>query len=273
MNQPPVSQPPVSPTALIETAPYSIETLLARSWDVLRANPIVLVVPFVAALAIVAAFAWAMAQFGLLSFFAHLFFLDPQALQNLPTPPPRPGRVIGWTFGGYALVALVVGYLLTACTFGIAGAAWERGHATLADGLAAARAALVPALVAFVGLLGLALVATVLALPTLFISFFAYAVFSMYVMPALFVGRRGGFAAIGESFRLVRRRFVPSLLTFLIAYALQYACSFLFFPLSFVPYGLFLSIALGYASFGVLAIIFVGQYRALTAPPPSAAAA
>ena len=66
----------------------------------------------------------------------------------------------------------------------------------------------------------------VLALPTLLLSVVALTIVTLFVMPAAVGGGRGGFEAIAESFRLIRSFFVPSLVTWLVLYAIQYGISF-----------------------------------------------
>jgi len=152
--------------------------------------------------------------------------------------------------------------------------------------------------VAWIGLFGVALVALILALPTLFLSVIALSFVTMFVFPAVVAGRRGGFEAIGESFRLIRRFFVPSIITWLVLYAIQYAISFLMFgaimpvefaamptgsdtmpqippipliALSGVLYVVSIVALLGYAGFQAVAL--VGLYHELRAqpelPPPA----
>ena len=126
------------------------------------------------------------------------------------------------------VVASIVALLWAACaTYGMADAAWTRGTAVLADGNAAFAARAGAVVVATIGIVGLGIVALVLALPTLFLSLLALPLVTMFVFPAAVGGRFDGFGAIGESFRLVRRFFVPSLVTWLILYAIQYGVSFL----------------------------------------------
>jgi hypothetical protein len=204
-----------------------------------------------------------------------------------------------------AIVVLVVLYIVLCvgvaalslwaygAMFGMADAAWERGTATLADGNAAFRTRGGALLVAVIGLLGVGIVALILALPTLFISLLAFPLFTMYVLPAAVVGRRGGFEAIGESFRLVRRFFLPSLIAFVVLFGISYGISFIgaipIIPLElammpgagettmhvpsipliiFGSIGYIVAIVLQLAYAGFYAIALVGLYRSLVVPPP-----
>ena len=92
-------------------------------------------------------------------------------------------------------------------------------------------------LVAFAGMCGIVVVAIVIALPTLFLSLLAVPLATMYVPQAVVSGRRGGFAALGESFRLVRSFFGPSAISLLVLLGIRYgiAClaGFAIVPLEF----------------------------------------
>ena len=174
----------------------------------------------------------------------------------------------------------------------MAAAAWERGTTSLADGNAAFRARAGAFVVALIGLIGLGIVALIFALPTLFIALLALPLFTMYVLPAVVAGGRGGFEAIGESFRLVRRYFLASLIACVVLYGISYGISFIgaipLFPLEFsmmpaagqttpnmppIPLiafgvlGYIVTIALSLAYTGFYAIAVVGLYRSLVAQP------
>ena len=152
-------------------------------------------------------------------------------------------------------------------------------------------------LVAVIGLVGVAIVAFILALPTLFIALLALPLFTMYVLPAAVGGGRGGFEAIGDSFRLVWRFFLPSLIACVVLFGISYGISFIavipILPLEmatlpspgetmphmpplpllfFGVVGYLVAIALQLAYYGFYAIAIVGLYRSLVAQPPAAAA-
>lgn len=106
-------------------------------------------------------------------------------------------------FGLRIFGALVV----IAFTTGMAGAAWARGTATLADGFAAFKRDGVQVLIAIVLLFLIGLVAAALVVPTFGISLLAYMLFMIYTMPAVVVGDRPAQDALVDSIRLAAQNF------------------------------------------------------------------
>ncbi|HTD37149.1 MAG TPA: hypothetical protein VK669_06535 [Candidatus Limnocylindrales bacterium] len=276
-------------TAAVQApGPVPFDKLFAQSWVVFRKNWIVALPPVIAFVVVTAAFC-AFAAFAVIWAGVAL------AKQSVPA-----GTVTGLLIAYLCLVAIAIVVFLWAyvAMFGMADAAWTRGTATFADGFAAFRERAGAAFLAGVGLFGLFIAAVLLALPTLFAALLAYPVFTMYVIPSVVVGRRGGFEAIGESFRLVLRFFGGSALTVLILYAISYGISmigaFALIPLQFsvlptgtdtefhmppIPLvvgsvlGYVLSLVVSIAYSGFVATVLVGMYRDLIAqpePPPAA---
>jgi hypothetical protein len=196
--------------------------------------------------------------------------------------------VLGYlAFIVFVLLVTLWGY---SAMFGMADAAWARGTATFGDGFAAFRSRAGAVVVAGIGVCGLAIAALILAIPTLFIALLALPLVTMYVMPSVISGRRGGFEAIAESFRLVRRYLGPSVIAILVLLAIWYGLSFIgaifIFPLEFsvlpqgsdtMPHmppialavvcgvGYLISILLSMAYSGFFALAIVGLYRDLAA--------
>jgi hypothetical protein len=198
--------------------PLAFEKLLSGSWALFRRNWIVST-PFVIAVLIIGAL------IGVFAVIATVVGLTAGIRQD-----HIEGGVIALLIVFYLVVigaALVLSVWAYAATFGMADAMWERGTATFADGNAAFRARGGALVVACIGLIGLTFVALILALPTLFISLLALALFTMYVLPSVVSGRRAGFDAISESFRLVRYNFATSAITAVVLYAISYGISFL----------------------------------------------
>ena len=94
-----------------------------------------------------------------------------------------------------------------AFTTGMAGAAWERGRTTLADGLAALRRDGIQAFLALVVLLLIGLAAAALLVPTFGLSVLAYMVFLVYTMPAVIVGDLPAAQAVVDSIRTAAKNF------------------------------------------------------------------
>jgi hypothetical protein len=268
--------------------PLAFDALLSSSWALFRRNWIVALPPVIAAGIIIVA-AVALAAVALAIVFAT------GSAQHQPSTSSIAVIVLLYVvLGAGGIVLSVWAY---AAMFGMADAAWTRGTATLADGNAAFRSRGGALVVAVIGLIGVGIVALILALPTLFIALLAFPLFTMYVMPAAVGGGRGGFEAIGESFRLVRRFFLPSLIACVVLFGISYGISLVgvipLVPLElatlpsagettpnipsipllvFGGVGYLFAIALQLAYSGFYAIALVGMYRSLTVPPAAATA-
>ncbi len=199
-------------------APSGVDTLLARSWTLFKRGWIVALPPFIGTTIIIAAmvvYVAALIAAGIADAIA-------RHGDTLPT-------TLLTTIGvGYVVVlvgAVVVSLWAYAAMFGMADALWEHGTTSFGDGFAAFRTRGAALFVAGIGFFGLAIVALVLALPTLCLALFAYPLLTMYTVPAVVSGGRGGFEAFGESFRLVRAYFVPSIIAMLVLYGIWYGVS------------------------------------------------
>ncbi len=176
-----------------------IESVLSRSWQLLTRNWIIIVPGIVIGLVV-----------GIID-----DILAPPATYG---DPATTGVAVAHAVGGVvsSLIAVVVGiagFVATQCyTVGMAGAAWERGRTTLADGAAALRDDATNVLTTAFGTLVLGFLAALLALPTLFVSVIVFYLFLLFAIPAAIVGNRRGFSAIGESISIARHRFLTVLI-------------------------------------------------------------
>lgn len=263
--------------------PLAFDALLTSTWALFRRNWIVSL-PLLVAVAII---------IGVLVVYLVVFF--GVALAAPSNDRGSPAMLTAFITAYLVFVAVAIAASIWAYTamFGMAAAAWERGTTSFADGNAAFRLRAGAVLVACIGLFGVAIVALILALPTLFVSLLALPLFTMYVMPAAVAGGRGGFEAIGESFRLVRRFFLPSLIACVVLYGISYGISFIgaipIVPLelslmptagqttvhvppipliAFAVLGYIVTIVLSLAYTGFYALAIVGMYRSLIAQPP-----
>jgi len=284
-------------STVLPPAPPGVDTILARSWALFKRGWIVALPPFIGTVLImtcVIVYVLALATLGIVAVAArHSETLSPALLGTL---------VIGYV--ALLILSVLVALWMYAAMFGMADALWERGTTSLADGFTAFRTRGGALFVAGIGFIGLAILAVVLALPTLGLALLAFPLFTMYAVPAIVSGGRGGFEAIGESFRLVRSYFVPSLIAVLVLYGIWYGVSFLgsfaIVPLEMAtlpdrpgdvtfrvpPPSLIVGAGVGYvislvvsiAYSGFVAIGLTGLYRELTgraafteaAAPPSA---
>jgi hypothetical protein len=163
---------------------------------------IVIIVPSIVVALFSAAFSYVLSGSGYLSW---QYFGDLNA---------QGGGAFWLFFGTIVAIGLrILGALVAiAFTTGMAAAAWARGTATLADGLAAFRREGLQLLVALVLLFVIGLIASALVLPTFGISVLAYMVFMIYTMPAVVVADRPAQDAIVESVRIAASNLGATLL-------------------------------------------------------------
>ena len=163
-------------------------------------------------------------------------------------------------------------YIVTQCyTAGMAGAAWQRGITTLADGsraLSEDAGNVLTAAGMYAVRLGRDRLAVLLALPTLFLSVFAFYLFTLYAIPAAVVGNRRGGDAVRESFAIARMRFgttliIGILLALLQAFGKLIAHVFAFAPLlGPIVAAIISQIVVAYA-----VLVVVGEYLVLRPAP------
>lgn len=276
-----VTTPPPPP------GPVPFDQLFSHSWQVFRRNWTIALPPVIA---------------GIVTMVGFLTFVVLIAVAAFASAIG--GRVNGSAIASLALgycaflvVAILVGLWGYVSMFGMADAAWTRGTATFGDGFAAFRERGGATFLSWIGIFGLAIAALILALPTLGIALLAFPLVVMYVMPSAVVGRRGGFEAIGESFRLVRRFFGTSALTALVLVAISYGIGmiggFAVYPVEIaaMPVGgsdptafrvppipllvgsglvYVVSLVASMAYYGFAATVLVGLYRDLIARPEPA---
>ncbi len=216
----------------------TVEALFSQSWAVFRKNWIVVLPPVIA---------------GAVTFALMIPLVGAIAVETVRTLKAPPGVVtfdarIGFAVALVSLVSIVVGLWSYAAMYGMAGAAWSRGTTSFGDGWTAFRTRGGALFVSWIATLLVFIAAVLLALPTLGLSVIALPVALMYVMPAVVVGGRGGFAAVGESFRLARRSLGRSALIVLMQYAIAYGIGMI-------------------ASFGILPLEAAVMNQAVTGQP------
>ncbi len=236
--------------------PEAVDNIIVRSWRVFRANPIVIVPGVV---------------FGFVT----------GILAELFAPAPVPAdAAFSWALVAANLPPVVVAVLITlvayvatvAFTTGMAAAAWRNGTTTIADGVDAFRRDGGHVATATLGLIGIFVVALVLAIPTLLLSIFAAIVFFMWAMPAAVVDDMPGFAALGTSLRIAKRRFGVSVLIAVGIAALETAVGVVSGALAHIPFlGPVVQAILDQAAVAFATIVVVGEYinlRSAETPVP-----
>jgi hypothetical protein len=267
----------------------TIEALLSQSWLLFRRNWIVALPPLIGAA--VAVFTIAPLAVAIAFVVVHNAVHAPQ-VTSVPMWSIAVGVVVIFA------VAAAVGLYSVAAPYGMADAAWSHGTTVLADGWMAFRRRSGALSTAGLAMLGVAIAALILALPTLGLSLFAFPLVTMYVVPSAVAGGRGGFAAIGESFRLVRRSPGRSAVLFLVGITISYLFGYVAEigiapmalsmirlgaepalqapPLVLAVVGVFAGLATvlgGIALSGFYTIVLVGFYHWLVAESATAAAA
>jgi hypothetical protein len=233
----------------------TVENVFARSWDLLTKNWIIIVPGIVVGLIV-----------GIVSGVYSLSQTDTYAL--------------GTFVGGIILaIVAIAGYIVTQCyTAGMAGAAWQRGVTTLADGARAVNEDAGNVLLAAVYLFLFGILAVLLAPFTLFLSIFAFYLFTLYTIAAAVVGNRRGMDALRESFAIARARFATTLIIGIVLGVLQLIGRLIAHIFSFAPLlGPIVAAIISQVVVAYAVLVIVGEYLVLrpavdppAAPPPPA---
>jgi hypothetical protein len=169
------------------------------------------------------------------------------------------------------IVTLAVSLVQMAYVTGMAGAAWRRGRATLADGWSSLSHRLLALAGAVVLLLLLGICAAVLGPVTFMISDLAYAVFFIYTIAAVVIGERPPIAAIVQSSSLALANVIPTFgvvaIVFVLAVAggwLGHLVGALNAEAGWLVTGLIQQIIVAY-----VALVVAGEYLNLASPPSS----
>jgi hypothetical protein len=163
-----------------------------------------------------------------------------------------------------ATAQILAAIVAIAFTTGMAGAAWTRGTASLADGAQAFKREGVRVFFAMVLLLILGFIAAVLAEPTFFISLVAYATFMIYTMAAVIVGDRPAVQAILDSISIAARNFGTTILVVALIFGIAILASLVGRLAHGVPFvgpvleTIVLQVVVAYAT-----LVVVGEYLKL----------
>jgi len=150
---------------------------------------------------------------------------------------------------------------------GMAGAAWERGNATFADGWKAFRERGFEVFFGLLLLLVLGIAAIILAPVTLLLSLPAYCIFFLYVSTSIVIGKHTAPRAVAESWHFAVKNFVPTLIvagiSIGVAIIAAAAGAITSHPLFFA--GGIVAMIFPVAGRAYVALVIVGQYRKLAA--------
>jgi hypothetical protein len=245
----------------------TVENVFARAWDLLSRNWTIIVPGVVVGLIV-----------GIVS---GVYSLSQPDTYGVPS-----GTAMTFTYGFGAFVSglilavvAIAGYIITQCyTAGMAGVAWQRGTTTLADGTRAVNDDAGNVFTAAIYLFLLGIVAAVLAPFTLFLSVFAFYLFTLYTIAAAVVGNRRGMDAIRESFAIAKSRFGTTLIIGILLGLLQLIGRLIAHVFSFAPLlGPIIAAIISQIVVAYAVLVIVGEYLVLrpgvteAGPPPPAA--
>jgi hypothetical protein len=234
----------------------SVENVFARAWTLLTSNWIIIVPGLVV---------------GLIVGIVNGVLTPQQPYADATTTAGELSRSFAQTVASIiAATVTIAGFIVTQCyTAGMAGAAWLRGTTTLRDGTTAVNEDAGNVFVAAIGMFVLAIVAAILIPFTLFLSLFAFYLFTLYVIPSAVVGNHRGFAAIRESFAMARARFGPTFIIAIVLGVLQFVLGLVSAAFSFAPLlGPIISGVLDQAVIAYVTLVVVGEYLILRGAPP-----
>ncbi len=242
----------------------TVENVFARAWELLTRNWVIIVPGIVVGLVV-----------GLVT--------GVYALNTPDTYGEPSGAAVSFAYGLGAFVSgvfvaviAIAGYIVTQCyTAGMAGAAWQRGVTTLADGTRAVNEDAGNVLTAAVWLFVFGIVAVLLAPFTFLLSIFAFYLFTLYTIAAAVVGNRRGLNALRESYAIARSRFGTTLIIGILLGILQLIGKLIAHVFSFAPLlGPVIAAIISQLVVAYAVLVVVGEYLVLRPgvppPPPSA---
>jgi hypothetical protein len=237
----------------------SVENVFARSWELLSKNWIIIVPGVIVGIVV-----------GILTgLFAVGAYSESDPLSAMAHFGARfaSGVIVG--------TIAIAGYIVTQCyTAGMAGAAWMRGTTTLEDGSGALRADAGSVLVAAIGLFVVGVVAALLALPTLGLSVLLFYIFFIYTIASAVVGNHRGLDALGESFRIAKARFFPTLIIAVLLMVIRLLGTFVAAALGWAPFiGPVVAAVINQVVVAYATLVVVGEYLNLRGIPEAPASA
>ena len=238
-----------------------LENTFERSWQLLLANWIIILPPFVLGIVGgIAAFVLSVTIVGSLVLTGATSAANLDAVSN--TIAAVSSMVVG------ILVAIVQLAYVT----GMAGAAWKTGRTRLSDGWAAFSHRGLQIFFAAVLLFIIGFCAAVFAPITFFVTLVAYVLFFIYTMASVILGERDATAAVAESCRLTTSNFLPTLAVVGLIVGITIAGSWLgqavghASPLA----GGLVTAVLQQITVAYAALVVVGEYLKLASATPTA---
>ncbi len=226
----------------------SVENIFARAWTLLTRNP-VLIVPGLVVGVVVGIIQTIVLPHPVVS-------VDSTGNTDLATAVGAGHAFLAATI---SVVAGVLAFLITETyTTGMAGAAWQNGVTTLADGGAAFRedAGRLLAAVLLVAVIGI-----VVGVLTLGIGWFVVLFFSIYVVPAVVLDNYGAVPALKLSTVIARKRALATIVIIVLLAVISLVLGLVLLPLAFIPFlGPILVMAISQAVTAYTTLVIVGEY-------------
>ncbi len=226
----------------------SVENIFARAWSLLTKNPVIIVPGVVVGIIV-----------GVVQGLAapHPHFTDASGNVDALAAAGSVGAAFAST--ALSLVVGVLGFLVTETyTTGMAGAAWQNGRASLADGSASFRedAGRLLAAVLLIALIGI-----VAAVITFGLGWFVVLFFSMYVVPAVVLDNYGALPALRLSAAIALKRALSTVIIIVLLFAIGLVLGLLALPLAFVPLlGPLVIAIVSQAVAAYATLVIVGEY-------------
>jgi hypothetical protein len=237
----------------------SVENVFARAWSLLTKNPVIVVPGIIVGIIV-----------GIIQ---ALVTPHPIAVEtsNGDTVAALAGAGRIAVAGVISLVVGVLAFLITQTyTTGMAGAAWQTGATSLADGSASFRedAGRLLAAVLLIAVIGI-----VAAVLTLGLGWFVVLFFSIYVVPAVVLDNYGAIPALKLSSTIAMKRVLSTIIIIVLLGVIGLALGLLALPLAFIPFlGPLVVAVISQAVTAYATLVIVGEYLNVRRAPDIIAA-
>jgi hypothetical protein len=238
----------------------SVENIFARAWSLLAKNPVIIVPGLVVGLVV-----------GVVQavIAPHPQVVDASGNADAIAVVAGAGRV-----AASAAISVIVGvlaFLVTQTyTTGMAGAAWQTGTTSLADGRASFRedAGRLLAAVLMIAVLGILAGIITFGLGWLVVLFF-----SIYVVPAVVLDNYGAVPAFRLSAAIALKRALSTIIIIVLLFVIGLVLGLLILPLAFIPFlGPIFAALVSQAVTAYATLVIVGEYLSVRRFPDVIAA-
>jgi hypothetical protein len=226
----------------------SVENIFARAWSLLTKNPVIVLPGVVVGLVV-----------GIIQALItpHPHVVDAAGNTDAVAAVASAGSTVA--SAAISVVVSVLAFLLTQTyTTGMAGAAWQSGTTTLADGRASFRedAGRLLAAVLLIAVVGILAGIITFGLGWLVVLFFA-----IYVVPAVVLDNYSAVPAFRLSAAIAMKRALPTIIIIVLLFAIGLVLGLLTLPLAFIPLlGPVIAAIVSQAITAYATLVIVGEY-------------